>query len=271
MGSKAAAAAQPLGGARRGGDLWRHRARGARPRRPCLGPPCIQFAWRQARLGRPRGLVGAAPPAPTNDQSRRPVDAPARRHCGVSHIEWIAAAFVLTNVALVALRSVWNYPFALIAVTLYAFVFFEAKLYSDMLLQGFFFALNLYGWAAWIGARDDAGVPVRWMTARARRGWAVATIAAWAGWSFAMDRATDAVAPWIDGAVAMLSVTAQWLLARRHVESWFVWIVVDLIAVPLFASRGLYATSAVYVVLLGLSIDGLIQWRRAAATGRVAI
>jgi len=189
----------------------------------------------------------------------------------VSHIEWIAAAFVLTNVALVALRSVWNYPFALIAVTLYAFVFFEAKLYSDMLLQGFFFALNLYGWAAWIGARDDAGVPVRWMTARARRGWAVATIAAWAGWSFAMDRATDAVAPWIDGAIAMLSVTAQWLLARRHVESWFVWIVVDLIAVPLFASRGLYATSAVYVVLLGLSIDGLIQWRRAAATGRVAI
>ena len=56
----------------------------------------------------------------------------------MSYIEWAAAAFVLTNVALVALRSVWNYPFALVAVTLYAFVFFEAKLYSDMLLQGFF-------------------------------------------------------------------------------------------------------------------------------------
>ena len=80
-------------------------------------------------------------------------------------VEWIAAAFVLTNVALVALRSVWNYPFALVAVTLYAFVFFEAKLYSDMLLQGFFFALNLYGWAAWTRARDESGVPVRWIYA----------------------------------------------------------------------------------------------------------
>lgn len=189
----------------------------------------------------------------------------------MSYLEWAAAAFVLINVALVALRSVWNYPFALIAVTLYAFVFFEAKLYSDMLLQGFFFVLNLYGWAAWMRARDDRGVPVGWMTARARQGFAVATIVAWVGWSFAMDRYTDAIAPWVDGAIAMLSITAQWLLARRRVESWWLWIAVDLIAVPLFAWRGLYATSAVYVVLLGLSIDGLLQWRRAAATGRAAI
>ena len=61
----------------------------------------------------------------------------------MSQLEWLAAALVLINVALVALRSVWNYPFALVAVSVYAVVFFEAKLYSDMLLQGFFFALNL--------------------------------------------------------------------------------------------------------------------------------
>jgi len=185
----------------------------------------------------------------------------------MSQLEWLAAALVLINVALVALRSVWNYPFALAAVTLYAFVFFEAKLYSDMALQGFFFALNLYGWAAWMRARDESGIPVGWMSQRARLVWTLVTIAAWVVWSFAMDRYTDAIAPWIDGAIAMLSITAQWLLARRRVESWWLWIVVDLIAIPLFASRGLYPTSAVYVVLLGLSIDGLLQWRRAAAAG----
>lgn len=189
----------------------------------------------------------------------------------MSELEWIAAALVLINVALVALRSVWNYPFALVAVSLYAIVFYDARLYSDMLLQGFFFALNLYGWAAWMRARDDSGIPVGWMTDRARQGFALATIIAWVAWSFAMDRYTDAIAPWVDGAIAMLSITAQWLLARRRVESWWLWIAVDLIAVPLFAWRGLYATSAVYVVLLGLSIDGLLQWRRAAATGRVAL
>jgi len=185
----------------------------------------------------------------------------------MSPLEGLAAALVLVNVALVALRSVWNYPFALVAVSLYALVFYDAKLYSDMLLQGFFFALNLYGWTAWVRARDDSGIPVGWLSARARRLWGVATVAAWIVWSAAMHRFTDAVAPWIDGAIAMLSITAQGLLARRRVESWWLWIFVDLIAVPLFAWRGLYATSAVYVVLLGLSIDGLIQWRRAAAAG----
>ena len=189
----------------------------------------------------------------------------------MTQIEWLAAALVLINVALVALRSVWNYPFALAAVSLYAAVFYDARLYSDMVLQGFFLALNLYGWVSCLRAKGDSGVPVGWMDRASRHAWAAATIVAWIGWSFAMDRYTDAVAPWIDGAVAMCSITAQWLLARRRVESWYLWIAVDLIAIPLFAWRGLYATSAVYVVLLGLSIDGLIQWRRAAATGRVAL
>ena len=188
----------------------------------------------------------------------------------MSQIEWLAAALVLIDVALVALRSVWNYPFALVAVSLYAVVFFEAKLYSDMLLQGFFFALNIYGWAAWMRAKDDSGIPVGWLTVRARKIWAGVTVAAWIVWSFLMQRHTDAVVPWIDGAIAMLSITAQWLLARRRVESWWLWILVDLIAVPLFASRGLYATAFVYVVLLGLSVDGLLQWRRAAAQGAPA-
>lgn len=185
----------------------------------------------------------------------------------MSELEWLAALLILINVGLVVLRSAWNYPFALAAVTLYAFVFFEARLYSDMLLQGFFFALNIYGWAAWVRARGDNGVPVGWMTERARWIWGAATVAAWCVWSSAMHRFTDAVAPWADGAIAMASITAQWLLARRRVESWFLWILVDLIAVPLFAWRGLYATSVVYVILLGMSIDGLIQWRRAAARG----
>lgn len=185
----------------------------------------------------------------------------------MSELEWGAAALVLVNVALVARRSVWNYPFALVAVSLYAIVFYEARLYSDMLLQGFFFALNLYGWTNWLRARADSGVPVGWMTARDRSLWACATVAAWLAWSFGMHRFTDAAAPWADGAIAMASIAAQWLLARRRVESWWLWILVDLIAVPLFAWRGLYATSAVYVLLLGISIAGLIEWRRAAARG----
>lgn len=182
----------------------------------------------------------------------------------MTEFEWLAAVLVLANVALVARRSVWNYPFALVAVSLYAVVFLEAKLYSDMLLQGFFFALNIYGWWNWLRARQDSGIPVGWLSMRARIAWGMAILAAWLGWSFAMHRFTDAAAPFADGAVAIMSVAAQWLLARRRIESWWLWIIVDLIAIPLFASRGLYATSVVYLLLLGLSIAGLVEWRRAA-------
>ncbi len=187
----------------------------------------------------------------------------------MSQLEWLAASLVLINVALVTRRSVWNYPFALVAVSLYGIVFFEAKLYSDMLLQGFFFVLNIYGWANWLRAKGESGVPVGWMARRERSLWMLATIAAWAAWSAGMHRFTDAAAPWADGAIAMTSLAAQAMLARRRVESWWLWILVDLIAVPLFAWRGLYATSVVYVVLLGISIAGLAQWRRAAADGTV--
>src|SRR3546814_20880128 len=114
----------------------------------------------------------------------------------MSQIEWLAAALVLINVALVALRSVWNYPFAL--------VFYEAKLYSDMLLQGFFFALNLYGWTAWVRARDARGLPVGWLRARARRLSGSATLAARALWRAALPRFTAPAPPRNTGATTLL-------------------------------------------------------------------
>ena len=72
-------------------------------------------------------------------------------------VEALAAALVVVNVALVAARSVWNYPVALAAVAIYAWVFLGARLYSDTLLQGFFFAANVYGWVNWTRSRADAG------------------------------------------------------------------------------------------------------------------
>lgn len=183
----------------------------------------------------------------------------------MSQLEWIAAGLVLANVALVARRSLWNYPFGIAAVSLYAVIFYDQRLYSDMALQGFFLILNIYGWANWRSAKGDAGIPVAWMTKVARAKWTGAIILCWLAWSAGMARWTDAAAPFADGAVAIISVAAQWLLARRRVENWWLWILVDVIAIPLFFSRGLYVTAAVYAVLLAIAVAGLVQWRRAAA------
>lgn len=179
-------------------------------------------------------------------------------------LEWVAAGLGVITVALVVRRSIWNYPFALAMVSLYFFVFFEAKLYSDALLQIFFFAVNLYGWRHWLQAKRAAGeIRVATLSDGERVGWAAATATASILWGLGMARFTDAAAPMWDAAIAGMSIAAQILQARRRIECWVLWIVVDVIAIGLFWSRDLQYTSGLYALFLVLSIAGLIDWRRA--------
>jgi len=188
----------------------------------------------------------------------------------MNSIEWLAAALGLINVALVVRRSVWNYPFGLAMVSLYFVVFTEARLYSDALLQIFFFVVQLYGWRNWVRAREDGEVPVAAMSWRSRSLWIAATAAASVAWGLGMARFTDAAAPLPDAAIAGMSVAGQILMARRRIENWAFWIAVDLVAVPLFWSRGLYYTSGLYATFLLMSVAGLSSWRRRLAMQNVA-
>jgi nicotinamide mononucleotide transporter len=149
-------------------------------------------------------------------------------------------------------------------VALYFFVFFEARFYSDALLQIFFFVVQLYGWVNWVRARNATGeVSVGRLTPRERLGWIAGTMLASLIWGLGMAHYTDAVAPIIDAFIAGISIAAQLLMARRRIENWPAWIVVDLVAMALYASRQLYPTSALYFLFLLLSVAGLIGWRRA--------
>jgi nicotinamide mononucleotide transporter len=180
-------------------------------------------------------------------------------------VEAIAAALGVVNVLLVVRRSVWNYPFGLATVALYFVVFFEERLYSDALLQLFFVAVQLYGWWAWQrAAQVNHGVVVGNMIPSERLRWAAVIVVAAAIWSSLMAALTDAVAPFVDGPIAIASVAAQLLQSFRKVESWWLWIIVDLTAIPLFLSRGLLITAGLYGIFLCLAVAGLIEWRRKA-------
>jgi nicotinamide mononucleotide transporter len=178
--------------------------------------------------------------------------------------ERIAALLGVANVGLIVTRSVWNYPFAIAMVTLYFFVFFEAKLYSDALLQIFFLAINVWGWREWVRSRGAAGeVLVEALTGRERVVWLAATLAGSLGWGYAMATLTDAAAPIPDALVAGFSISAQMLLATRRLENWLLWILVDLIAIPLYYSRGLVWTAWLYGLFLCLAVAGFAAWMRA--------
>jgi nicotinamide mononucleotide transporter len=182
----------------------------------------------------------------------------------MSPIEIFATLFGVANIILIIRRSVWNYPFALLMVSLYFVIFREAKLYSDAGLQMFFFAVNLYGWIAWHRARTATGhIDVRTLSRSAQGYWAMASIAAIAIWGSIMAHYTDASFPYWDGAVAMLSVVGQILMTRRYIDNWVYWIVVNLISIPLYLVKGLHLTAGLYALFLALAIAGLIEWRRA--------
>lgn len=184
-------------------------------------------------------------------------------------LEIVAASLGLINVILVVRRSVWNYPFALAMVTLYAWIFAQpdVRLYSDALLQIFFFAVNVYGWRHWRQAQTEAGeVRVRWLDGRSRVLVALAIAGATAGWGTLMLTLTDAAVPFPDAFIAMASIAAQILLARRFVDNWAIWVAVDLVAIGVYAIKGLPVTAILYCVFLGLSVWGWIDWQRRAKT-----
>jgi nicotinamide mononucleotide transporter len=180
-------------------------------------------------------------------------------------LEIAAALLGIVNVVLVVRRSTCNYPFGIVMVALYFFVFWDAKLYSDALLQIFFFVIQIYGWWAWVHARHvDHGVAVAWMPWPRRLPWFAGTAVAVALWGSGMARFTDAAAPFVDATTAGLSIAAQCLQSLRRVESWVLWIAVDAIAIGLFSWKGLFVTSALYGLFLILAVIGLVEWRRRA-------
>ena len=184
---------------------------------------------------------------------------------GSGPIEWIAVACGIVNVSLIIQRSIWNYPFGFAVVTLYFFIFWQYRLYSDALLQVYFFIIQIYGVYVWLNGRAQDGrvivAPLGNSMFAMHLG---ATAVLWLIVASLMATFTDAAAPYWDAAVAALSITAQFLLSRRHLQSWYLWIAVDVMAIGLFYTRGLEPTATLYVVFLGLAITGLIQWRRAA-------
>lgn len=182
----------------------------------------------------------------------------------MSALEIVAVLLGIANILLIIRRSVWNFPVAVAMVALYFVIFREAKLYSDAGLQVFFLGVNLYGWSSWHRNKADAGeVVVRRLTRLGYAEWIVASLALIGAWGFFMGNYTGTTYPYWDAAVAMLSIAAQILMTRRFVENWHWWIVVNLISIPLYVTKGLYLTAGLYGVFLVLAIVGLVEWRKA--------
>jgi len=177
-------------------------------------------------------------------------------------IEIVAVVAGVLCVWLTVRQNIWCWPVGLIQVGLYIFIFYEVKLYSDMLLHAIYVVLGVYGWFHWArGGTDRKKLPVTRLNRTAIPVWLAMTLIASASWGFFMSRYTDAALPYGDAFTTVASLVAQWLMVRKRLESWIVWITVDVVAIGIYAYKDLWLTSLLYLMFLGLAIAGFIAWR----------
>lgn len=187
----------------------------------------------------------------------------------MSGLELFAAALGVIAVWLTVKQNPWGWPIGLVMVLLYTWIFFDVKLYSDMLLQVVYAALQLYGWRQWtrrgnaIDGRKVTSLGGGALTLSLAIG-AVVSVALGA----AMAHFTDAAQPWLDAALTGFSLVAQVWMAQKRVQCWPLWIVLDVIFVGLFLYKELYLTAALYVLFTLLAAQGWRDWRADPALAR---
>ncbi len=202
--------------------------------------------------------------------------------------EILGAVLGVIGVWLMIRQNIWGWPVGLVQVAVYAWVFFEAKLYSDTILQVFFFVIQGYGWWHWgkgNGARapvphrpGDGGtspgpdsrrevatppvLPVTRLSLAELARWIPAGIFFTAAWGTYMHRTTDAALPHWDAFILGFSLIAQWLQARKRLECWPGWLLVNTVAIGVFWFKELRLTAGLYGIFWFMALWGWREWAR---------
>lgn len=177
-------------------------------------------------------------------------------------LEITATVFGLLCVWLTVRQNIWCWPMGLVQVLLFIVIFFEVKLYSDLILHVIYVGMQIYGWWFWLhGGRNHKEAEVTTQRLGVRLGWLATALVGTTLWGYGMATWTDAALPYGDAFTTVASLCAQWMLARKQLETWFYWIAVDLAAIAIYLAKGLYVTTGLYAVFLLLATFGLVNWR----------
>jgi len=187
----------------------------------------------------------------------------------VSLFEIVAAALGIISVYFSSRQIVLAWPTSLLNNTMYGVIFFEQKLYALMALQGCFFVIAVYGWYQWLfGGAAKTKLNVTRIPLKLGALLALLTLAGTLLIWFTLHHHTDDPNPLIDGFFFAVSLTAQWMMARKYFECWPVWVTINCVAVPFFLLHRSYPTMVQYAVFLVLAIMGTRNWWKSLQEGR---
>lgn len=177
-------------------------------------------------------------------------------------LEIISTITGITCVWLQTKEKILAWPFGIVSVALAAIIFGYNKLYSDLILHVVFLFLNIYGWIIWSRiSPSDINRPVEYLTNTSKIIYlGVIGISSYL-WGWIMASTTDADLPYFDSFTTVGSLIAQYLLSRKVLFNWLLWIMVDVVAVNVYLYKGLYFFGALFAVYLILCIKGYISWK----------
>ena len=189
----------------------------------------------------------------------------------MSPLELIAAVVGAVSVYLSVRQNIWSWPTAIVNVVLYTLVFHDAKLYADMGLQVIYAVLSVYGWYEWLhGGENKTELLVSRTGPRLGAALSLVALAGAGILGVVLRGATDAALPFMDSFLSSTSLVAQWMMTRKKLENWLVWIAVDVLYVGMFIFKHLYLTAGLYAVFLALAVRGYIDWHRSLVDGHPA-
>ena len=183
----------------------------------------------------------------------------------VTWLELIAFVLALANIACNVFEIHWGWPLAIVASALYVWLFYASKLYGEAGVNVFFIVAAVWGWWQWLhGHRDNSNSPLR-IVRLGCVGFIVSIVgfaAAWLACGLLLRGVTDSDVPWVDGFVTAGSIVGTVLLARKFIENWPLWLIVNAASVALFAYKELQLTMVLYIIFFLLAIWGWIAWQQ---------
>ena len=183
-------------------------------------------------------------------------------------IELLGAILGLLYIFLSIRQHILTWPTGLLTSLFYTFVFFKSGFYADMGLQVYYVAISIYGWYYWSKGGDKVQavkkeqVPVRKAPRKVLFYILMATASIFAGLLFILLNFTDSTVPYMDSLTTALSITATWMLAKKFIEHWLIWIFVDFVSAGLYAYKELWPTVFLFMVYTGMAVLGYFEWKK---------
>ena len=188
-------------------------------------------------------------------------------------LEFLGFLFGVLCVLFLIIRHVLTWPFGIAYVLVSLVVFIQQKLYADFTLHVFFLIMNIYGWYYWVYGKKEqqAEVPITSIGASSWLGILVICAIGIVLWGFALNTYTDADLAYWDSTTSVLSFAAMWLTARKKIENWTLWLVVDILATGIYFYKGIYFYCLLYLIYIGMAIAGYMAWKKAMRAQVMAV